>query len=491
MDTCKCSPYKTVSSYIKLSSHRSHQPCREFSEHPRCAMDLSVLDPALFVPQIQHTLPGSPQVHQDVLLAESLNNQPRLPNQIGGVTAASVHSHNSLPDPYTSLSHLQDSDQTSAAATIPYGCAALQQNNGIDLRIQHPYQSHQGIPSHHESFAAASQSTVCSASPHIQASQSTYTTTRSRRNKEERMTEFPKFHCGELGCKFYRTDGTNHNGRYAMAKHYKQSHSDLRFDSKRLVSSHTGQKSYRMSPRSEPTRNETARVPSPKHTKLAQVQHVPIDPALLVASAPDIPQYAHNHSIKVKSALPQNYRHIPASLPSLTERPFTSVPNLHLSEKELKSSTRAIRNNCDVEMLKVRKLLLHHCRMTGQSTEQFLAMRIYFFTIWVQKARDYITHNAGPFDPTFPEVGAYNDLVVEVGTMFFFAIQRCHLPRDSIMPDGATLDQDEIKRRKLCCELQAIKLCFEFCQTMSGNCGRMCHSYRMPSKGEAISRGAI
>lgn len=450
-------------------------------------MDLGFLDPALFAPQV-HRNPLSPSAaHQDSLSFQPLDNLPRLPNQIGGVTTANAQTYSYAPhDPYTLPSPPRDRVLNTLTHIHPYTYHAQRQQNGFDLHIQNSQQtldsSHQATASGPAFLTRPIITTGYPTPPQSQESSAGHIIN-YRIADNGGVAELPKFHCGEKGCKVFRTDGLNHNGRYAMSKHYKKDHPHLQFDFHRLVSSQTGQKSFCMLPKRKNKREKRDHNPnSTEDAESPQLQDVPLDPTLTTVPAPNFTHSTQHENIKINTQVAQSHSSSQVRLPCMVGQPFTHVPDLRIPERETRMKTSALRRACDVETLKVRKLLLSHCCKTGRSDHHFSVQRKKLFNGWIQKARGYLAWIDEPLDSRFGEIGSHGDIVYEVGSMFFYATRRSYLPQTGVMPDGSTLSGDEFERRRLLCELRAMELCLDFCREMSHTCGQFLEIKRMFSQ---------
>lgn len=468
-------------------------------------MNLDVLDPALFAPQSQHGLPDPLNAYEVPLPSRYHDDLPRDSSHAGGIIFAPLPLHNTSCDHFANISYdfphnSQPAPYLAYQAVDPYTTFRphendLRQTNGFDL-------SSQALPrtfgptrpaasSQYESFIAPAPSTRQVHTQQSQRPRPDHATIGQKLGNGKVPNDFPKFHCGEEGCKFHRTDGTSLNGKYAMAKHYKKAHPYLQYDPGRLVSSQTGRRSYRMLPRSLTHHEEAVYNPElTKHTRPAPSQYIDIDPTGSSATASSPAQCDHSQNVDIIARSFGSDQLTQARLPSSLENPFTNVPDLHISQEELRKGIFRLRDTCDFEVHKVRRLLLSHCRFTGQSGTQFLTMRRRLFDKWKQRVRDHIAHTGGLLEARFSERESSSDFMTEVAEMLYTTILRSYLPQDRSVPDGIVLSGNESKRRKLCCQLQTMKVCLQICREMSLSCAAMCHSFRARLREEASLRGA-
>lgn len=281
----------------------------------------------------------------------------------------------------------------------------------------------------------------------------------------------PKFYCGEPNCNFFRSNGGTHNsGRYAMSKHYKHAHPELQFDFKKLIETTTGQKSQRMLPLNNGVQNNVTSVPAFGSRIVSAVIPDPvIDPALLALSPSEPATIDYSRNTKVQAMAPLPLQPVQTQALLLLQRPRVIVPDVTLPTHDIPGHVHMVREQCDIQVAKVRRHMLAFYRRRNQSDEQSRPMRKEFFTEWIQKARLEVLDVIGtlPYGAGF---GAFNDIVMEVHTLFIFASKWSCVEAYRTMPDGSEVTDEEMARRDLCCELQAMKYTLQFCWMMVEGC---------------------
>lgn len=467
-------------------------------------MDPNLIDPSLLTIQ-RPPDPASWSATQNAAdIAERIKHLRRLPNQIGGVTIASLHSNDTPPrHSFVNPSFTQgyqlndDSRPPSSAFASVNNCLKSYTSQPMSLpQTTRLFSRQVSQPKSDKKYSYPTAQTFANQS--IQYPQIDNTSEQSTRIPSQTVTEFPKFHCGEFGCRASRTDGLTLNGRYAMRAHYKKKHPDLKFDVTRLIASKTGQRSRRMS-----LKEGNEAVENNGHYQGA-LHGDGISPATVSIPArndshnthpPMVPKFVNQAGLSVSTnglqsqVQAQTYHGIVYTnnsqpcleptmpkLPRVRPRSFTDVYDLYDSPESFRSQIQYLRMSCEAEFLTARQLMLAQILATNQPVTAFMSLRKSESSNSLQEVHRFVTMAIGPSDLDARGVGLglQGDTVNEYATIICAALQRVHLPTNGVWPDGTVLPSEETQRRFWCCELQAWKLClFTFQRLVQNWCRRL------------------
>lgn len=157
----------------------------------------------------------------------------------------------------------------------------------------------------------------------------------------------------------------------------------------------------------------------------------------------------------------------PALLPCVIQNPFSRVMDLDLPREIFEQQISKLRSSCDLEVLKVRQMIMAYCRAAGIPASQHALARKTWFRDKLRMSHDSITKLNGPFGLSSEKIGYPADMVMESADLVGAAMRYFHVPAGGVWSDGKMLAPEELWRRRRCCDLEAMKAILPMCLAMT------------------------